>query len=249
MMRGFKVDLHIHTCLSPCGDASMIPPAIVSRARESGLDAIGIADHNSAANVAAVREAGRSARLSVLGGMEVTSREEIHLLVFLDGMEELASMQEFVYDGLAGTNDPAHFGEQLIVDEEGTRIGVTDRLLIGRTDHTVGAIVRAAHDRAGLVIGSHVDRPSFGLFSQLGFLPEDLELDAVEISLRFPGGGSAREELLKKAGAQRLPWVGFSDAHFLDDIGAACTEFWIQAPTVGELRRALREEGGRGIRR
>ena len=30
MLKEYKLDLHIHTCLSPCGDAGMIPEAIVA---------------------------------------------------------------------------------------------------------------------------------------------------------------------------------------------------------------------------
>ena len=74
------MDLHVHTCLSPCADLSMVPRTIVERARQTGLDAVGICDHNSAANVQAVHETGAEARIGVIAGMEVTTVKEIHRL-------------------------------------------------------------------------------------------------------------------------------------------------------------------------
>ena len=48
-MRAYRADLHVHTCLSPCGELEMLPRAIVARALELGLDILGICDHNAAA--------------------------------------------------------------------------------------------------------------------------------------------------------------------------------------------------------
>jgi len=58
MLKKIKADLHIHTCLSPCGDMDMMPAMIVEKARSKGLDVIGICDHNSSENVVAVKKAG-----------------------------------------------------------------------------------------------------------------------------------------------------------------------------------------------
>ena len=80
-LRRIKADLHVHTCLSPCAGLGMSPLGIVDEALHKGLDLIGICDHNSAQNVLAVKKAGRRKGLMVLGGMEVASSEEAHLLV------------------------------------------------------------------------------------------------------------------------------------------------------------------------
>jgi len=70
-MHCWLLDLHIHTVLSACAEAEMIPPLIVRRALELGLGMIGIADHNCAANAGAVIEAAQGTGLTVLPGMEV----------------------------------------------------------------------------------------------------------------------------------------------------------------------------------
>ncbi|MBN1934335.1 MAG: PHP domain-containing protein, partial [Anaerolineae bacterium] len=88
-MRQLSVDLHVHTVLSPCAEVEMIPPLIVQQALEMGLDAIAITDHNCAANVSAVIEAARDSGLIVLPGMEVQSREEVHLLCLFDALSQV----------------------------------------------------------------------------------------------------------------------------------------------------------------
>ena len=98
MLKKIKADLHIHTCLSPCGDMDMTPAMIVEKARSKGLDVIGICDHNSSENVIAVRKAGEKYNLKVLGGMEVTSKEEVHILALFDEDKKLSELQKTVYE-------------------------------------------------------------------------------------------------------------------------------------------------------
>jgi len=111
------VDIHVHTCLSPCADSSMVPRTIVERARRAGLDAVGICDHNATANVQAVSEAGREAGIAVIAGMEVTTAEEIHLLALFEGAERLQEFAGLVRNHLSGSNDPELFGDQIVVDK------------------------------------------------------------------------------------------------------------------------------------
>jgi predicted metal-dependent phosphoesterase TrpH len=121
MLKKIKADLHIHTCLSPCGDMDMTPAMIVEKARSKGLNVIGICDHNSSENVAAVKKAGEKYSLKVLGGMEITSKEEVHILALFDEDKKLSELQEIVYENLKGVNDEEFFGYQLIVDEQPDR--------------------------------------------------------------------------------------------------------------------------------
>ena len=101
----FKADLHIHTCLSPCAELEMSPRKIVREAKRKGLEVIGICDHNSAENVPAVEKNARKEGIRVIGGMEVTSKEEVHILALFDMEDKLFSLQEKVYENLHGTND------------------------------------------------------------------------------------------------------------------------------------------------
>ncbi len=93
MLKCLKADLHIHTCLSPCAEAEMTPTAIVGTAAARGLDVIGICDHNSTENVRALATAAEGGPLTVLGGMEVTSQEEVHVLGLFGGSESDDALQ------------------------------------------------------------------------------------------------------------------------------------------------------------
>jgi anti-sigma regulatory factor (Ser/Thr protein kinase) len=235
-MRELKADLHIHTCLSPCAEREMVPTAIVRQARALGLNMIGICDHNSAENVAAVATAGQRESISVIPGIEITSREEVHILGLFETEKELMGIQTVVHENLSGENDEEAFGPQTIVDQWDRMVGVNPRLLIGATDLALEQVVEAIHDFGGLAVASHVDRPAFGLIGQLGLVPEGLKLDALEVSPRAPS---------KKW--DDFPVVTSSDAHCLKDIGRSWTSFFAEEGSVEEIGKALRREDGRRV--
>ncbi|MFC1691919.1 PHP domain-containing protein [Candidatus Latescibacterota bacterium] len=235
-MRTFYADLHIHTCLSPCAENDMSPPVVVEQAHASGLDIIAVCDHNSADNVGAVIGAAEDSGLSVIGGMEITSSEEVHILGLFRDIALLGKAQEVVYDNLPGENNPDYFGEQLLADKYGNITGNINRLLIGATVLSLEEIVCMIHEFGGIAIASHIDRPSFSVISQLGFIPEVLELDGVEIH-------SGKLEGLP----ENMPIVFSSDAHRPEDIGNRRTRFHIEVGTLDEIRLALRNKGCREI--
>lgn len=242
-MRVFKADLHIHSCLSPCGDLDMSPKGVVLKSLEKGLDLIAVCDHNSAENVGAVVRAGARRGLPVLAGMEVSSKEEVHTLAIFDTEEQAERLQGFVYRHLRGTNRPELFGDQVVANEYDEVEGFNDRRLIGATELELKDIVTEVHRLGGLCIPSHVDRPSFSILSQLGFIPPDLDLDALEVSRHVK-----RDEVPRKIPeAGNYPLVTFSDAHFLDDIGSAYTTFVMDGPRVDEIRMAFENKSGRRI--
>lgn len=242
-LRAFRADLHIHTCLSPCGDWEMSPRDVIRRSREAGLDLIAVCDHNSSENAGAAMREGARAGLAVLPGMEICTREEVHLLALFENLSQALAMQEFVYTGLPGENQPEVFGYQVVANEENEVVCENSRLLIGATHHSLEQVVRRTHALGGLSVSAHVDRPANGIINQLGFIPPDLELDAVEISYRIPLA-EARERFPLIGG---LPCITSSDAHFLKDIGRAATLFRLAAPSLREIGLALRAEQGRGV--
>jgi predicted metal-dependent phosphoesterase TrpH len=241
MLKDFKMDLHIHSCLSPCGEPEMLPMAIVERARELHLDAIGICDHNSAENVIAVKKAGQREGVEVLGGMEICTSEEVHVLAFFDDDEALLEMQNIVYENLPGENDEGYFGEQLIADENDKIIGSTNKLLIGSTTLGIAKVVELVHGLGGLAIASHVDRESFSLIGQLGFVPEDLSLDGLELSRRCGPSEFCNYE------SYGLPRVQSSDSHILADIGKVATTFTLSCPSYSEVAMAFKRIEGREV--
>ena len=214
----------------------MSPRTVARLARQRGLDVIAICDHNSAENVTAVRTAARSIGVAVIGGMEITSQEEVHVLGFFPEDGGLAAAQDVVYEHLAGENDPSLFGEQLVMDELDEVLKSNPRLLIGATDLTLAEVVQTIHEFGGLAVASHVDRPSFSVVSQLGFIPQGLGLDAVE---SCSDGASAS--------CAGLPVISSSDAHRPAQIGTRWTRFLVESPTVAEIEMALKRAGGRRI--
>ena len=243
MLKKFKADLHIHSCLSPCSDWDMSPKKIIEKSREQQLDLIAICDHNTAENVAVILREGARQGIAVLPGMEICSREEVHLVTLFKEIEDALKMQEFIYAHLPGKNQPEVFGHQIVADQNDRVLGENDRLLIGATQLSLKDIVSRAHLFGGICISSHVDRPSYSLIGQLGFIPQDLDLDAVEVSFRVPLNKASSEV----PGIRDYPCVTASDAHFLQDIGKAWTEFFLAAPTLEEIRMALVGAEGRKI--
>ncbi|MFP4531425.1 MAG: PHP domain-containing protein [Desulfobacterales bacterium] len=242
-MELYRADLHIHSCLSPCGDWAMSPRDIVAKSCELGLHIIAICDHNSMENAAAAIRAGDSSGLCVIPGMEVCSREEAHVLGLFETLEQAAAMQEIVYAHLTGTNDPDLWGTQVVANEKNEVIYESDRLLIGATTLYLDAIVDAVHSLNGLCIAAHVDRPSFSVISNLGFIPPDVKFDALEVSFRVP----LSEAYQQIPGIERFPCITSSDAHYVKDIGRVWTNFRLATPSLQEIRYAFQGDKGRRI--
>lgn len=236
-----KADLHIHTCLSPCGDLSMSPQAIAEQAKIKEIDILGICDHNSMENVPALIKAASKYEISVLPGMEVTSQEEVHILALFDKLVPALKLQEVIYNNLPGENDEEAFGMQVVVDENGEVLRFNNKLLIGASTLTVDEVVKTIHSFQGLAIASHVDREGFSLTGQLGFIPTDLGLDALEISPRM----TFEEARLKFDPV--FPLTRSSDAHYPEDIGKASTTFFIENSSIREIKKAFLNQDGRKI--
>jgi 3',5'-nucleoside bisphosphate phosphatase len=240
-LKTYTADLHIHTCLSPCADVEMSPRRIAEEARRQRLEILGVCDHNSAENAAAEAEAAGRFGIRVLPGMEITSREEVHILALFEELEAALSMQAEVYAHLAGDNDEAVFGPQVIADAEDGVVGFCPKLLINAASLSLEGVVDHVRSRNGLAIAAHVDRESFGLLGQLGFIPERLTLDALEISPHL-----SMAEARERYGSAH-PLIRSSDAHALRDIGRASTSFALETPEIEEIRMALGGIGGRRI--
>jgi PHP family Zn ribbon phosphoesterase len=221
----------------------MSPRKIIQQSMDVGLDLIAICDHNSAENAGAAMRQGARQGLQVLPGLEICSREEVHILALFDGLDPAIEMQAYVYANLPGENNTKVFGFQVVADEKDEVIGENPRLLIGATRLSLHDIVAKTHMLGGINISCHVDRPAYGIINQLGFIPDDLDLDGLEVSYHIQ---------LAEA-AQTIPGIGnfscvtASDAHYLNDIGKACTTFQMAEPTLAEIRLALGRKNGRRI--
>ena len=239
-----KLDLHIHTVLSPCTEiADMTPRAIVRTALERDLDMIAVCDHNSARNVAATGRAALGSRLTVIPGMEICSVEEVHFLGLFPTNEAAAEAQEEVYGHLFGVNQESVFGCQVVVDEFDLVEDLDNRLLISSTTLRAEKVVDLIHGFGGLALACHIDRHAYSIFNQLGFIPSGLKLDALEVSRRTDF------DSVRKRYHQCADYVLVTslDAHYLEDIGAAYTLVKMAEPTFEELKKALAREDGRQV--
>ncbi len=221
----------------------MVPPDVMKRAAEMGIDIMAICDHNSCENAAPFIAAGRKGNVVVFPGMEVCTKEEAHILGLFDSLDAAMHLQDLVYAHLEGVNDEETFGIQAIVDEKGDPIDINERLLIGATDLSIEDVVDAIHSCEGVAIASHIDRESFSIIGQLGFIPDHLTLDALELSNRM----KEKEITLWQREYARFPFVRGSDAHCLDEVGQCLTTLIMNAPTFEEFRKALAGNEGRGI--
>lgn len=221
----------------------MHPSAIVNKAIEKNLDIIAICDHNSSENVEYVIKAASGKMLVVLPGMEVNSREEVHVIALFESVAALQAFQKVVYENLAGENDEDVFGVQAIVNEIGEVDGFNPRLLIGAIGMSLNRLIDRIHEFGGLAIASHIDREYFGVLGQLGFIPPDAAFDALEISA-MTGIKKARGLYPELSG---YTFITSSDAHFISDIGKSPTGFLLEAPSFTEIRLALKADAGRRV--
>ena len=243
MLRVFRCDLHVHTCLSPCGDLDMYPSAVVEKAIAEKLDIIAICDHNASENIQFVMKAAEGKSLKILPGMEITSSEEVHVLALFDTLDDLKNIQDIVYNHLSGMNREEIFGCQAIINDLDEVEGFNDRFLLGATRLSLHDIIKQVHLFGGLTIASHIDRESFSVIGQLGFIDPDIPFDALEVTHRT-GIANAR---LKYPELSHYAFVESSDAHFIKDIGQGKTNIFLENAAISELKMAFERRGGRYV--
>lgn len=213
----------------------MSPRNIVQKAKEVGLDVIAITDHNMVENTFYAHEIGKESGVFVLFGMELQTQEEIHILAIFDTYDRALALQEKIYGLLPEiNNDPDYFGDQVVVDESDEIVRFEGRLLLNSAQISIGDAVAWIKLNDGLAIASHIDSPTFSIISQLGYVPEDISFDALEVrdSKRIP-------DLLPFVVKKDIPFVTFSDAHYLQDIGKRRTILELHRPDCREISLAL----------
>lgn len=221
----------------------MIPPLIVQEALDKGINLIAICDHNASANVLSVIQAAQGTSLTVLPGIEVQTKEEVHVLCLFDTLEQLATFQAYINTHMPPLmNDPSHFGEQFVVDQTGEFLHREQKLLLTSADLSIEEIFRMVNELGGLSIPAHIDRKAFGLIAVLGFIPPDIHLEAIEIS-RNVSIDQVDTSFPSLAG---YPIIISGDAHRLDEI-IGLNVFHLKEPTITEIRLALRSQNNRSF--
>lgn len=216
-MSGIKYDFHMHSALSPCGDMDMTPNNMVNMAKLIGLDAIAVTDHNSIGNARSAMKVGESVGLKVVPGMEVETNEGVHILTLYPDISAAEYVAEIVYSRLPDIpNNPEIFGAQAFMDEEDNIIGYEDKTLISSADISINELFGYVEEAGGIFIPAHVDRHSYSVLTNLGFVPDDIDIKYIEVSRRTTDVAAYLESRkdLKRYGILRN-----SDAHYLEDIG------------------------------
>ncbi|MBQ3157973.1 MAG: hypothetical protein IJB81_13845 [Clostridia bacterium] len=224
-------DLHIHSCLSPCGDMLMTPNNIVGMAYIKQLDAIAVCDHNTAENLPAVKEAADMMGVLLLPGMELTTREEAHMLCYFPDVESCRAFGAYVYAHLPKiSNRPEFFGRQVRMNGQDEETGEEERLLISALDLSFEECEKQIHAHGGLCVPAHINRGANGVLNALGFLPGGARYDALEVSDAVP---------MPPIDLTGYRTLRSSDAHYLENILEPTFTLEVRERTVQALFDAI----------
>ncbi|PKM93361.1 MAG: phosphoesterase [Firmicutes bacterium HGW-Firmicutes-1] len=206
-------DFHIHTALSPCGENTMTPNNIVNMALLNGLDVIAISDHNTCQNVEAVMQVAKGTKLLVIPGMEIETKEEIHIVCLFQDLKTAYEMQNCIFNKLPSIqNKDQIFGEQLLFNSEDDIIGRMDRLLVQATELSLNEVLKLVQEHHGAFIPAHIDRPSYSIISNLGMIPSNLNLPTLEISRHADYEAYVKQysnySILQSSDAHELGFIG-----------------------------------------
>lgn len=211
----FYYDLHLHSCLSPCGDNDMTPYNLVNMAKLLGYDIIALTDHNSCLNCPAAIKAGKQAGITVVAGMELCTAEEIHTVCLFRELDGALAFSEYVRQSMAGIeNDPEIFGEQLIMDETDKIIGTESLLLTSASGISIDDAVKETAKFGGVCYPAHIDRASYSILSVLGFIYPEAGFKTAEFTSKaFIEGYEEKHPILKG-----MKKTVSSDAHYLENM-------------------------------
>lgn len=211
-------DLHIHSCLSPCGDDDMTPGNIVGMAALKGLQVIALTDHNSCLNCPAAIIHGQTFGITVIPGMELTTSEEVHIICLFKTLKDALDWDAYVYKHLMDIpNRPAIFGKQQVLDEEDQEIRQVEKLLISATDISISDMDQRMNTYHGIWFPAHINKSSTSLLSNLGFIPPDSTFSIFELH-QMKDLHQIRKE---HPYLSQCKVLCNSDAHYLQDIHEA----------------------------
>ena len=232
------LDLHIHSVLSPCADILMTPGNIIKKAIEKNIDVISITDHNSIKNVKSAREISAGKKIKIIPGIEVQSKEDIHLLSYFENLKDLNSYYELVYEGLNNIkNDEEKFGHQIIVDKNDQFIDKEEKLLMNSTNYSLNELVKLTNKFNGIPVPSHADR-SFGLIKNLGFIPEELNIKFIELNFNK----TILQYYNQYPYLKKFQLINNSDSHFLNQIEPKMKINLKTQPTTKNIFKQIKKE-------
>ena len=229
-------DLHIHSCLSPCGDDDMTPANIAGMAAVKGLDVIALTDHNSCKNCPAILKHGEEYGITVIPGMELTTAEEVHVVCLFPALGDAMAFDGYVYEHLLPIkNREDIFGKQQIMDADDQVTGNVERLLIGATDISFDQVFGLVESYRGIAYPAHIDKPTTSLLSNLGFVPPDSRFTCAEISA-FDHLHQIQKE---HPYFLQCKMLSSSDAHYLEDIREPDYQIYARSRAAKDILEGL----------
>ncbi len=236
----FATDLHIHSALSPCAENIMMPDEVIKKIFGLGIDVFSITDHNSSYNCAAFKAAADEHDLLFIPGIELQTAEEIHLLAYFPEIKDVEQFCSIVVRPALMTmkNDPSQFGSQLRIGAAGNVIGEVEDMLSMPLNLSIDELVNHIHDFNGIAVAAHIDR-GFSIISQLGYMPPQLKLDAVEIR-NLDKIDSIKTEFLQNC---NLNIISSSDSHYLDMMIKPKMKLWLKEANVSNCLNCIKGEG------
>jgi PHP family Zn ribbon phosphoesterase len=244
-MRWYRADLHIHSVLSPCGDLQMAPTALMQKLVAEKIELFALTDHNSLANCREYEKVAKEYQLVLLYGVEIQSAEEIHLIALFDDWVAAEKFSAQLYESLLPIdNDPEFFGDQVVINASEEIVRFESRALINSSIWSIDEALQKAREFGGFVYPAHVDALAYSLIAQLGFVPPETDLAALELSAKC----KLADFLDEHSALRDYCFIRSSDAHYLSQIGSAYTDFFLSEPTVEEIRKACLGLAGRKVR-
>jgi 3',5'-nucleoside bisphosphate phosphatase len=238
----YKADLHIHSVLSPCGGLEMSAKNLIEAVKNAGISIIALTDHNSMANCAVYEKVAQQNNIRLIYGVEIQTAEEIHLVALFNNNTEALEFDKLLYDALLPVlNNPDYFGDQVVIDEQENIIRFEEKALINSIQWSLEETVAKLKQYDTFIFPAHIDAETFSIIGQLGFIPPHIEFDAFGITAKC----NLEEFLNKNRYLKNKPFIRNSDSHYLNQIGSAFTNFYIEQPCLSEIRFACQKMGDR----
>lgn len=224
-MVSLSYDLHIHSCLSPCGDNDMTPANIVHMSAIKGLDVIAVTDHNTCKNSKAIATMAKKLGITALYGMELCTQEEVHVICLFETVEAAMDFDFFVSRKIIPIKNSVNiFGNQYLYNEYDQIIGEEEILLISATSISFDDVYSIVTSYEGVMIPAHIDKNSNSLLSNLGFIPQDSKFQTVELkNLKNLHELQGKNPYLNKCNI-----ISSSDAHYLEHINEPVNFLYVE---------------------
>jgi PHP family Zn ribbon phosphoesterase len=235
-MISLSYDLHLHSCLSPCGDDDMTPGNIVGMATLKELDVIALTDHNSCKNCPAFMKSAESYGIIAIPGMELCTMEEVHVVCLFPTLEAAMKFDQVVSDKLVPfPNNEKVFGKQEIYNEVDEILGNEPYLLINASNISFDQVYDLVSEYKGIMIPAHIDKKANSLLSNLGFIPPDSKFSCVELK------DMSQLHTLRKSNPylEHCNIITNSDAHYLEHINEPINYLYSESRQVEDILKTL----------